>query len=97
MKTNREPNPFAVALEALNAKHPAIKEMQFDNRPDDNLSGCKVGWTFLNADRTADIAAVVAYWQERAQLEVSFGYDFGYSWPGSTMTWPDGRIRITTC
>lgn len=51
-------------------------------------SGCKVGWEFYDDEEEARQRAA-ALVPDRERM-LSFGYDFGYQWPGTVEKVADG-------
>lgn len=62
-------------------------------KPVESTSGCKVGWKVY--DNRADAEACSAAAEANAAVRASYGYDFGYCWPGEIKERADGMFVVT--
>lgn len=60
-------------------------------KPVKTRSGYKVGWLYFKTESEAKIASSTA--RERAKLQISRGYDFGYLSPGTITLCQHGNYK----
>lgn len=70
-----------------------MSEFRSYPKPASVRSGCKVGWYTYTTREEAEEAAAAARWN--ASIKSAYGYDFGYTPPGTIRETADGEFVVT--